>query len=256
MIPAWRTDTVTSDLDRALRYTFLWGLEGLVLRTMGSVEERVPRINEEKLRRRMREENIPVVAIEPGIFEGPFGNTAAWLNEIAVSRETFAFCNRIDCTEVVISSFSVGDGLPDTSGIAEAIRQAGETAAEFGCRLLVRNRRETTCVTGRDLTQLLLTVDHPAVGAAWDPVEAKRGGEKPTRGLESLEGQVGMVICPDTAVEGELAPAIELEEQLSVLTRRGFDGPISLEVVTEPKPKTGLSAATRLIRMMRTYSSS
>lgn len=256
MIPVWLTDTVTSDLDRALRYTFLWGLEGLVLRTMGTAEDRVPRVNEEKLRRRMREENIPVAAIEPGIFEGPFGKPAAWLNEIAMSRETFAFCHRIDCDRIIISSFSVGDGLPDTSGIAEALRRAGEAAADFDCKLLIRNKRETTAVTGTDLAQLLVSVDHPAVQAAWNPVEAKRGGEKPLEGLEALEHRVGMVICPDTAVEGELASTINLDEQLSRLTRRGFDGPVCLEIVTEPKPKTGLSTATRLVRMMRAYSSS
>jgi sugar phosphate isomerase/epimerase len=256
MIPVWLTDTVTSDLDRALRYTFLWGLEGLVLRTMGSAEERVPHVNEEKLRRRMREENVPVVAIEPGLFEGPFGKPATWLNEIAESREAFAFCNRIGCERVVISSFAAGDHLPDTSGIAEAIRRAGETAADFDCRLLVRNARGTNCVTGHDLAELLLTVDHPAVRAAWNPMEAKRGGEQPGVGLEALEHRVGMVISPDTAVEGDLASSIDLEEQLSVLTGRGFGGPVCLEILTEPKPKIGLSAGTRLVRMMRAFSSS
>ncbi len=256
MIPVWRTDTVTSDLDRALRYTFLWGLEGLVLRTMDSEEERVPHVNEEKLRRRMREENIPVAAIDPGIFEGPFGKPATWLNEIAEGRETFAFCSRIGCDRVIISSFALGDSLPDLSGIAEAIRRAGEAAADFDCQLLVRNARDTNAVTGRDLAELLIAVDHPAVRAAWNPVEAKRGGEDPLKGLDALEHRVGMMILPDTGIEGDLAPAVDFEEQLSTLTGRGFDGPVCLEIVTEPKPTTGLSAGTRLVRAMRARSRS
>ena len=53
MTPIWLTDTVTGDLDRALHYTSLWGLEGVELRTVGGPEDRVPFVNEAKLRRRL-----------------------------------------------------------------------------------------------------------------------------------------------------------------------------------------------------------
>lgn len=222
-----------------------------MLRTVGGVDDRVPHVNEQKVRRRMRENEMPVAAIEPGLFEAPLGPAKTWLNEIAIGKEAFAFCNRIDCPLVVTSAFAVGDGLPDMSAVAEALRRAGETAAEFGVRLAVRNRRETTCVTGRSLAQLLTAVDHPAVGAAWNPVEAKRGGEAPLEGIGALEGRVDMLICPDVAITGELAPGVQLEQQLGMLSDSGFNGPVCLEVVTEPKPKVGLRAATQVIRMMQ-----
>ena len=63
MLTAWLTDTVTSDLDRALHYTLLWGLEGVELRTVGGAEDRVPFVNEAKLKRRLSEHELPVVAI-------------------------------------------------------------------------------------------------------------------------------------------------------------------------------------------------
>lgn len=41
-------------------------------------------------------------------------------------------------------------------------------------------------------------------------------------------------------------------EQLEQLSAQGFQGPISLEMFLEPRPKHGLRSATTLIRMIRT----
>ncbi|MEM8558873.1 MAG: sugar phosphate isomerase/epimerase, partial [Bacteroidota bacterium] len=70
MTPILLTDTVTTDLDRALHYALLWGHEGLAIRTLGRHGERVPYVNEAKLKRRLDEHELPLVAVEPGLFEG------------------------------------------------------------------------------------------------------------------------------------------------------------------------------------------
>ncbi len=71
MLPVWLPDTVTLDLDRALHYTLLWGLEGIVLRTVGGEADRVPHVNEARLKRRLSEHDLPAVAVDPGLFEQP-----------------------------------------------------------------------------------------------------------------------------------------------------------------------------------------
>ena len=260
MTPTWLTDTVTSDLDRALHYTALWGLEGVELRTVGGAEDRVPFVNEAKLRRRLREQGVPICAIVPGWFEGAAGERATWLNEIASMEETLAFCRRIGCSRIVVSAFAP-EPTPSEDvreATVEALQRAGAAAARADVRLVVLNEAGMAHPTGRSLGRLLEAVNHPAVRAAWSPAEALRRGEDPTEGLEALSGRVELVRCSDGVVrekgwqeaplgEGDVGWA----EQLRALHESGFDGPVSLEVYLEPRPKQGLRSATRLIQMIR-----
>ena len=77
MLPVWLTDSVTPNLSRAVHYTLLWGLEGVVLRTVWTSDNRVPFVNEQQLRTRLQEADLPVVAIAPGLFEGHLREKAA-----------------------------------------------------------------------------------------------------------------------------------------------------------------------------------
>lgn len=264
MIPIWLTDTVTSDLDRALHYTTLWGLEGVELRTVGGPEDRVPFINEAKLRRRLSEQSMPVCAIVPGLFEGAAKERATWLNEIAAMEETLAFCRRIGCPRIVVSAFALetfasaaGEDVRDAA--VDALRRAGAAAARGGVKLAVLNERGMARPTGTALAELLQAVDHPAVRAAWNPAEALQAGEDPMEGLNVLGRRVELVRCSDGIAQGkgwrEALPgegAVGWAEHLRMLHELGFDGPVSLEVYLEPRSKQGLRAATRLIQMMRT----
>jgi L-ribulose-5-phosphate 3-epimerase UlaE len=45
--------------------------------------------------------------------------------------------------------------------------------------------------------------------------------------------------------------AIDWGDQLTLLDEQDFQGPLSLEMNVEPRPKHGLRSATRLIRMLR-----
>ena len=137
MLPALLTDTVTSDLDRALHYTLLWGLEAVELRTVGGAGDRVPFVNEAKLKRRLAEAEMPVAAVVPGMFEGPAGARAAWLNELAAFDETLHFCDRIGCRRVVVSAFAAEEPSPEAA--ADALTRAGRAAARHGIEVAVLN---------------------------------------------------------------------------------------------------------------------
>ena len=257
MIPAWLTDTVTHDLDRALHYSLLWGLEGVELRTVGGASDRIPFVNEEKLQRRLAEHEMPVVAVVPGLFEGLAGERAVWLNELALIEETLAFCRRFGCSRVVVSGFA--EAGPDGTGdAAEALRRAGAAASRRGITLHVLNEVGMAHPTGTALADLLAAVAHPSVQAAWDPAAAAQAGEDPQAGLQAVVGHVGFVRCYNIVAQGARWIPASLHEgvvdwpaQLQTLHRADFDGPVSLAVHLKPKPKQGLRMATALIRMMR-----
>ena len=256
MLLAWLTDTVTSDIDRAIHYSLLWGLEGVELRTVGSIEERVPHVNEEKLVRRLREHDFPVVSIVPGMFQGPAAERMMWLNELVAFEEVLQFCQRIGCPRIVLSAFA-GE-QPDRGTAVEALRRAGGEAAAYDISLAVVNEWGMAHATGQALAELLAEVDHARVRAAWHPAAALRAGEDPRDGLAALAGRVELVRCADglmragrwqeqTVGEG----AVGWKQQLEVLQQRGYEGPLSLEVNLEPKPEEGLRSAGRLVELRR-----
>lgn len=247
MRPVWLTDTVTSDLDRAVHYTLLWGLEGVVLRTVGTSEDRIPHVDEEKVARRMRENELALAAVDPGLFGGALGAAHQWMNEVLVAREVFAFCERVGTDRVVVDAFLREEGPPPLDRLAEPLREAGAEAAEHGVRLAVRNRAATCVRTGADLAELLRVIDRPNVGAAWAPATAREQGEAPLDGLDALAERVEMVCVPDTVFEDD----VPMEKILGRLADAGFDGPVSLEIVSDPAPESGLRAATTLVRTIR-----
>jgi len=273
VLPVWLTDTVTPDLDRALHYTLLWGLQGVELRTVGGVADRVPRVDEQKVKRSLEKDELLPAAVDPGLFETPLSARARWMNGLATFGETVRFCERIGCPRVVVSTFRREDDSSssdaDEALPAEAVRayrRAADRAARAGITLAVLNEPDARCRTGASLARLLDAVDRPGtVQAAWNPAAALRAGEDPAEGLRALSGErVTLVRCADgtkataaTGPDDAWQPTsfgkghVAWDEQLRRLSRAGFDGPLSLEIHVEPRPKEGLRAATRLIKMIR-----
>jgi len=257
MIPVWLTDTVTSDLNRALHYTQLWGLHGVELRTVGGADDRVPFVNEKQIRQQLEGTDFLVGSVVPSMFEGPVSDRAAWMNDLIRFEDTLKMCKRIECPRVTISPFA-GEPGQDVDPIVKALRQAGEKAEAHGILVAVRNGPETACPTGAALADVLTEVGHSNVRAAWNPAGALRAGEDPLDGLTALAGLVTLVRCSDgRLVEGQWEDvplgegAVGWVEQFQFLHARSFRGPVSLEVYVEPRPEQGLRDATTLIQMLR-----
>ena len=257
MLPVWLTDTVTNDLNRALHYTHLWGLEGVELRTVGGAEDRVPFVNEKQVKQQLEASGLLLASIVPSVFEGRVSDRAAWMNDLVRFDETLRFCQRVHAPRVVVPPFAA-EPAPDVEAAADALRQLGEKAADANVIVAVQNGPETTCPTGMALAELLALVDHPNVNAAWDPAGAMRAGEDPSDGLAIIADQVTLVRCSDGRITNgywEDVPlgegAIDWTGQLQLLDAMDFVGPVSLEVYVEPRPKHGLRAATTLIEMLR-----
>lgn len=258
MIPVWLTDTVTSDLNRALHYTQLWGLHGMELRTVGGPDDRIPFVNERQIREQMEGTELLLGSVVPSMFEGPVSDRAAWMNDLIQFEDTLKLCNRVECPRVTISPFAA-EADADREAIIDALRRAGEKAEEYGVLLAVRNGPETACPTGAVLADVLTAVGHPHVRAAWNPAGALRAGEHPVDGLTALSGLVTLVRCSDGVVTGDgywedalLGEGdVGWREQFEMLRAWDFRGPISLEVYVEPRPEKGLHSATTLVHMLR-----
>lgn len=254
MLPVWLPDTVTSDLDRALHYTLLWGLEGVVLRTVGGPADRVPHVNEARLKRRLREDELPAVAVDPGLFEQPADHRGAWMNDLVLLDETIAFCERIGCRRVLVGGLPASDGVGQAD---EALRRAGERAARRECIVSVRNEVGGR-PTARALADVLEAVDHPAVRACWSPADALEAGEEADVGLDALGERIDVVLVRDGRPgPGGWQPeplgdgAVGWPRVLWRLHTLGFNGPLCLDLRDAESAKDGLREATTLIRMMR-----
>ncbi len=247
MMTAWTTDTATSDAARAVRLTLLWGLDGVVLRTVGG--GRVPEITEGPLRRRLDEAEVPVLAIDPGLFEGRAASRAGWLDDLDALDAVAAFCTRFGCGVVRLGALAAD---PDTAHAAGALHQAGDRAARHGLRLAIRNEAGTAVATGRALADLLRAADHPALGADWRPADALEHGEAPAQGLAALAeaGQVPICVSVVDALRG--GEGMDWNEHLRALSAAGAEGPLVIDRLPHPARTAGLATATALVQAART----
>ena len=256
LFPVWLSDHVTPDLDRAVHYTLLWGLEGVVLRTVGGAGDRVPFVNERKVQKRFAENELVCAAADPGVFEGDAADRLLWMNERAELSETFAFCKRMSCSLVLTGALAQTAHDPEAAGAA--LRLAGEAAAKAGVVLAVRNDAGTACASGEALAATLAAAGHPNVRAAWSPADALEAGHNPAAGLEALAGQVALVFVRDGQIEdGEWAKAVPGEGavgwggQLERLLQMGYEGPSCLLVSEYPRAQAGAREAYAMIQLIR-----
>ena len=270
MTVAWLTDTVTADLDRAMHYTLLWGLEAVVLRTVGGPGDRVPHVNEARLRRRLEETEIPLAAIDPGLFEAASESRSVWLNDLAAFDDTTAFCRRTGCDLVIVGALAGPAGEPwDPVSAGAVLARAAERAAGAGVRLAVRNAVNTGCASGEDLAAVLAAARatcssdraRSAIGAAWSPADAARAGAGARAGLDALR-RAGAPIFYVSVRDGregvdgwtDAAPGdgdVGWSQQIEALVADDFDGTLGLEVHGRPTGTFGLRAAAALIGLVR-----
>ena len=260
MTTAWTTDAATGDAARAVTLTLLWGLDGVALRTLGG--GRVPNVTEAPLRRRLDQAELPVLAVDPGLFDGPASARARWLDDLDALAETAAFCDRLGCGVVRVGALAdVSDGGGwDPDAAADALRRAGDRADRHGLSLAVRNDAETAAAGGQALASLLSAVGHPAVGADWRPADAALAGEAPGDGLAALvdAGHVPTVVgVRDGRLVAGGALAVVGEGDLgwpghlAALAAAGVAGPLVLDAVPDPVRTAGLASATALVQMAR-----
>lgn len=272
-------NSFTTDLERALHYTMLWGLDGVELGVLK--KNRVPNINQAQLRHHLGleqkaqedeglddmwdddeeededEEPLTITAIAPGIFECPISDKLAWLNDLMLLDDSIRFCERYGCTHILISSFAA-EVSPNEAAMINAFRKAGDKAMAHGITLCVLNEAGMNAETGEQLAEILSQVNHPQVKAAWQPIIALQAGASPQTGVEALGNKVALVRVHNGTQKGKRwqhtpldAGSILWEQQIRTLLQNQFAGVFNLGVFSDEKGKQGLRDATFLIQTIR-----
>lgn len=260
MIPVLLTDTATPDPERALYYTMLWGLEGVMLRMVE--KGRVPYINLPRLRHHLDDAEMPVMAISPGLFEGAVFETQNWMNDLFLLDEAINFAKKMNCSHIEVSGFTAPAVASDRVRALEKAKgifqKAADKAAKAQIKLAVINEAGGLFERAEQLVDFLTQVAHPNLRAAWDPRTALLLDEDVVSNAEYLAKWVDVVHLRDgkpTALGWEDAVLgkghLNVAEILGVLHRAGYNGLLVQEVYTEPKGKTGLHSATALIHLIR-----
>lgn len=274
-------NSFTTDLERALRYAMLWGLEGIELGMLK--HNRVPNINEAQLRHHLGleeeeetevlfdedfgydpddddedEEPLEIMAISPSLFQCFASDKLSWLNDLMLLEEAIRFCEKFSCKTILISSF-IREENAQAQQIS-ALKRAGDQAAAHGITLGVLNEAGMTAESGEELAALIMATNHPNVKAAWQPIVALQAGASPKSGVEALGNHVQLVrvhngvqraqhkLWQNTALD---AGAISWEQQIQTLLKNDFQGIFSLGVFSDEKGKQGLRDATYLIQTIR-----
>lgn len=248
MLPVLTTDTVTTDLERAIHYTLMWGLEGVVLRVVGKAGDRVPYVNEVQLHARLEDAELPIVAIDPGLFECGVNQKSKWMNDLLLLEDVVAFCSRIGCLTIRVGNLASADQRYDAAAVSEVFAKAGALAQRAGITLAVRNDAGTACATGTSLSSVLQATKNPVVCADWRPANATDAGEAPDSGLDALINagcNIAMVTLRGDSITA--AGEVNLRTHAALLKSSGYTGPVCLEVVGDAPGTVGLGQAVALI---------
>ena len=117
---------------------------------------------------------------------------------------------------------------------ARWLAEVGDYAGDHGVQLAVENTGALR--RAADLWRLLELVNHPAVGACWDVLDAAMAGETPAVSVPTLNLRIAHVVVRDAACGprgAEYRPLGEGQVQVRDLLRRlmgiGYDGWVSFE---------------------------
>jgi sugar phosphate isomerase/epimerase len=109
----------------------------------------------------------------------------------------------------------------------------------------------------RPLRQILRSIDHPALGANWDPGNAFFAGDQPfPSGYEALKGLVRHIHFKDAMRDpsGEchfvLDGQIDWAGQIQALAADGYSGYLSIETHARPKVASARYTLQRLRSLM------
>ena len=122
--------------------------------------------------------------------------------------------------------------------MADALRQAGEYAAQAGVKIVLETH--DAFALGATTADILDRVNHPAVGALWDIMHPFRFGESPEETCRHLSGRVYHTHIKDGRLRPERGSGghelclpgdgdVPIKEIMSLLLAEGYQGSWCLE---------------------------
>jgi sugar phosphate isomerase/epimerase len=273
------TDEVSSDPETALEILHSWAVDGVELR--GIEDTRYPMISDYwkvRLPQVLREFQLPVVAISPGLFQvRPPGESRRPMafsrgGDMRIVREELEESAKLDrhVNELLPLSIEAAlqlgagsiicfgffsrsdhtDGNPVSDEAVQIMRYAAETVAAAGLELNIEVSEPS--LRSADLVR---RVQHPALGINWDPGAAFQGGEDLPfpDGFNQLRPYIRHVHFKDVMLEPGTGSRLVVVDGVldwagafAALRDDGFDGYISVETHRRPKVESTYRMLQRL----------
>jgi sugar phosphate isomerase/epimerase len=277
------TDEISADPESAIELGAEWGVHDFELR--GYFLERVPLITpyqQQRLTEILERFPARIVAISPGIFKIPFPTATRdafpvaaidrvmydhWfqlkkilddhLNELL--PRSLDFANALNVPMVIIFGFERAGEIAEfpPEEVINVLMKTAEKAKSAGVQLALENEAGYWADSGARTAAILQAVNHPNLGANWDPGNAFFAGESPyPEGYEQIAKWVRHVHFKDAfrnslglasfAGEGQ----IDWSGQIQALNRDGYDGYFSIETHLSPKIAAAKFSLDRLKKLI------
>jgi sugar phosphate isomerase/epimerase len=235
-------DEVSDDLQEQLTILRALGIGFLELR--GVWGKNVLHLTDEEVRRIAQlcaAEGIGISAIGSPVGKTPIAQPVA--QELANLKRIFAIAGALGTRLVRVFSFYPPEA-PDPAWTEDALveesisrlKAMSEAASSAGIQLVLENEHGIVGDTIAHCTQLLDSVNSPALAFAWDPQNFVHVGEKAptTDGWATLGARTRHVHIKDSrAATGEIVAAGEGDGQIDQLLQRldaaGYSGFLALE---------------------------
>jgi sugar phosphate isomerase/epimerase len=278
------TDEISGDLETAVELGVAWGIRDFELRGFGTA--RVPFFSDyqkEIVKETLHAFGARVVAISPGLFKFPYPSASRerfplsvidhdlyrhWRDAHSLLRQhmeevlpaSIAYAKELGAGLIIAFSFHRGSRPPGRAPdeVLEALRQAAEEAAAHRLRLAIELEDGFWADTGAHASEVVRSVNHPALGINWDPGNAIVAGDTPyPDGYEAVRGLVWHVHFKDVeqAPQGvyryAVTGCIDWAGQVRALVRDGYDGYISVETHMRPKVQSAQAVLARLRQLVR-----
>lgn len=224
---AFITDTLSLDLERALKYALMWGVEDVILRGVG--EGVVPFVQEKKTKRILEKYEVNIAAVFPPLFmESPL-NQVLLFNDEMLLQDISAFCKRMHTSQILVSAFG-GDAIWENPMMPDFLRNLGDKLQKVNQKLIFLNETSADLA----LAQFFQDLNHPHLGTAYYLHDI------PFLSIDANYAAIDMVIVEDYQ-----------QEHLSFIIQNGFVGTVSISYQSSDKIKSGLTNTVALIKTLR-----
>ena len=180
------TDEVAQDPAEAIRLARRFGLRALEIR---SVWEKRPHeltaADVRALRGMVRDAGLVVCAVATPVFKCALDDARQRREHLEILRRCLDVCRELDAPLARVFTFwrPRAPGAPDLPGralawrdvapaIADRLGAAADIARDSGCTLAIENEPSVYGSACAHVAELIARLNHPALGALWDPGNA------------------------------------------------------------------------------------
>lgn len=255
------SDELALDFHTAAEHGTSWGIALYEIRCLPS--GRVPNVERSEINgvlQCMKEKNIRITALSPGIFKHQLSKQTEIQHELTdVLPRTIALAKELGTPLIIAFGFQREQGEPQAHfelGV-KIMKAAADLVHKAGLKLAIENEPGFWCDSGANTAKFIRAVSSPALGANWDPCNGYGTPEPPyPNGYNSVKEFIFNVHAKDTKKGSliECVPigegAIDWQGQIAALVRENRVKHITIETHCLPLVENSKQNVETLRRML------